>query len=101
VVSSDEGYRAALEAVGRASEAYRAGLANDAAIIAHTGGGVTPWVPMYRELLAELRATLHGAGRRYEQAAQSADIPAAGRFDWRAILHDENSAGTDGAPDQM
>jgi hypothetical protein len=85
-VNSEEGDRAALEAVARASEAYRAGLTNDAVITAHTAGGVTPWVPIYRELLAELRATLHAAGSRYDQAAESASIPAADRFDRRAIL---------------
>jgi hypothetical protein len=100
-VNSDEDYRAALEAVARASEAYQAGLANDAAITVRTARGVTPWAPIYRELLAELRATLHGAGRRYDQAAESADIPAADRFDWRAILQHENNAETDGPTDKM
>jgi hypothetical protein len=36
-------------------------LTNDAVITAHTAAGVTPWVPIYRELLGELRATLHAA----------------------------------------
>jgi hypothetical protein len=100
VVSSDEGYRAALEAVARASETYRAGLTNDAAMTAHTGGGVTPWVPIYRQLLADLRAALHAAGHRYDQAAAAADIPVADRFDWRAILQAEGNAQPDGAADE-
>jgi len=100
-VNSDEGYRAALEAVARASEAYRAALDNDAVIAAHTAGGVTPWVPIYQGLLAELRDALGAAGSRYDLAAESADIPAAERFDWRAVLQGEDNAENDGAPDKM
>ena len=98
-MNSDGGYRAALEAVAAASEAYRAGLGNDAATTAVTAGGVTPWVPIYRELLAELRAALQAAGQRYEQAAESAGVPAADRFGWRRLLQGESNTDADAVSD--
>jgi hypothetical protein len=60
-VNSAEFYRAALEAGARVGAAYRGGLSNDAATAARTAGAVTPRVPIYRELLAELRAALQAA----------------------------------------
>jgi hypothetical protein len=86
--------------LARTSEAYRAGSGNDAAITARIGGGITPRVPIYRELLAELRAALHAAGHRYDQAAEAADIPLADRFDWRRILQGESNAETKGGSDE-
>jgi hypothetical protein len=88
-----------LEAVARASEAYRAGLMNDAATTALTAGGVTPWVPIYRGLLAELRASLQAAGQLYDQAAASAGVPAADRFGWRRLLDGESKPDADSASD--
>jgi hypothetical protein len=80
---------AAVNAVVRADEAYRVGLMNDAATTAREAGGVTPWAPIYRELLAEQRPALPAAAGHCDPAAVSCGIPAADRFDWRALLKGE------------
>ena len=62
-MNSDEAYQVALEAVDGASDAYHAGLANDAAITADTGRGVTPWAPVVAAPTPPPGAAMYQSGR--------------------------------------
>jgi hypothetical protein len=96
VVNDDEiGYRDALAAVLRAGQAFSGGLSNAGVMSMRHAGGVTPWVPIYRDLLADLRAGLRAAGDRYELAAAAAGVAAAERFDWRGLLAGDSEAAAD------
>jgi len=81
-----EEFDEALDAVTAAAIAYRGGLANDAASTVLHIAGTNPWTPIYSQLLAELEATLHEAGHRYDRLADARDIDRADRFDWRSYL---------------
>jgi aryl-alcohol dehydrogenase-like predicted oxidoreductase len=89
-VDTVAGYQVALAAVVRADEAYRGGLSNDSVNSIRHAGGVNPWVPTYRDLLAELRAHLQAAGQRYDRSAEDAAIPVAERFNWHELLSNDD-----------
>ena len=93
-MNEDPGYSSAREAVIRAAEAYQAALTNDAAISARDSTGMTPWVPVYWQLLADLRATLQAAGEEYDRTADAAGVRVEDRVDWRAFMN----AGEEPAP---
>jgi hypothetical protein len=76
----------ALDAVTAAAIAYRGGLTNEDASTATHVVGTNPWTPIYLQLLAELKATLHAAGHRYDELADTRRIDQADRFDWRSYL---------------
>jgi hypothetical protein len=76
----------AVDAVTAAAMAYRGGLTNDDASTATHVVGTNPWTPIYLQLLAELKATLQDAGRRYDEIADARLVNQADRFDWRSYL---------------
>jgi len=79
-------YDEARDAVRAAAIAYRGGLTNDAAsTVLHTAG-TNPGTPIYSQLLADLEATVHEAGQRYDRLADARDVDRADRFDWRSYL---------------
>jgi hypothetical protein len=84
-VTRDE-FDDALDAVTAAAIAYRGGLTNEDASTATHAVGTNPWTPIYLQLLAELKATLQDAGRRYDELADARLVDQAGRFDWRSYL---------------
>jgi len=84
-VTRDE-FDDALDAVTTAAIAYRGGLTNDDASTATHTLGTNPWTPIYRQLLADLQATLQAAGHRYDELADTRLIDQADRFDWRTYL---------------
>jgi len=83
-VTSSADYEAALKTVTDAAAAYRGGLvASGAATAASTPHAVSPWTPIYAELLADLKAALESAGEAYEHAADQLGLPKPERYDWR------------------
>jgi hypothetical protein len=80
-----DGFDDVLNAVTAAASAYRGGLTNDAAT-AVRASGISPWTPIYSQLLTELQATLQVAGERYDRLADAGLIDGADRFEWRACL---------------
>jgi hypothetical protein len=84
-VTRDE-FDDALDAVTAAAIAYRGGLTNDDAATATRTLGTNPWTPIYRQLMADLQATLRAAGHRYDELADARRIDQADRFDWRSYL---------------
>jgi hypothetical protein len=76
----------ALDAVTAAAMAYRGGVTNGDAPTALRAPDISPWTPIYRQLLAELKTNLLAAGHRYDQLADARRIDQADRFDWRSHL---------------
>jgi hypothetical protein len=97
VMGAEPDYQAALRAVMRAAGVYRGGLLNDGARAVREAGGVTPWVPIYQQLLVVLRAALGVNGEQYDRATDSAGVPDTDRFGWRPLLQGEGGAGEYGA----
>jgi hypothetical protein len=81
-VTRDE-FDDALDAITAAAIAYRGGRTNeDASTAAHTRG-TNPGTPIYRQLLADLKATLRAAGHHYVGLADARLIDQGNRYDWR------------------
>jgi hypothetical protein len=75
-------YMAALDALVDACGRYRAALA----AVPSAEVGVSPWTPIYADLLGDLLSEVHRAGRRYDEVAEEVGVSADERYDWQGQL---------------
>jgi hypothetical protein len=83
-------YDAALETLRDACGKYRAGLA---AAPGGADGGVSPWTPIYADLLEGLLSQVHHAAQDYAEAADNSGLKDADRYDWHGQLTSQDEPG--------